>query len=126
VDGLTLTPIVCAERALAVGPRTYDAVQSLLNERPIDRLPAAHRLLKLAEGNNGSRLERACARAFEYDTLSFRAITSIFHSGLAETDPADPLVAADDWPKFARQPDELVPLNTQKGDGHANSDTVTL
>ena len=125
VDGLTLTPIVCAERALAIGPRTYDAMQSLLNERPLDRLPAVHRLLKLAEGNNGPRLERACARAVAHDDVSFRTITSIFHSGLAETDPADPPITAADWPKFARQPDELMPLNTQKGDGHANLDAIT-
>jgi len=124
VAGLTLTPIACVERAAQIGPHTYDAVQRLLAERPIDRLRAVHRLLLLAEGDQAERLERACARAIAFDDVSLRTIRTLFTSGL-EADPTsgaalenaegEALLA---WPTFARRAAELVPATFQTGGGH--------
>jgi transposase len=124
VAGLTLTPIACVERAAQIGPHTYDAVQRLLAERPLDRLRAVHRLLHLAEGDQAERLERACGRAIAFDDVSLRTIRTIFTSGLEaaptsgaalENAEGEALLA---WPTFARRAVELVPVAFQTGGGH--------
>ena len=49
VAGLTLSPSVCLDRAAAIGASTLEVVTQLLQERPVDRLRAVHRLLVYAE-----------------------------------------------------------------------------
>ena len=111
VEGLTLTPSACLERAHAIGLKTGEAVRQLLDERPVDRLRSVHRLLARAEKDDPARLERACARALAFGEVSIRTIENILRTGVA--DQADgaavPAEAVGDWPRFAREAADLVP-----------------
>ena len=105
VAGLRLNPVSCLERAAHVGPHTLEVISRWLADRPIDRLPAAHRLLQLAEQQPPDPIERVCARALEFEDTSIRTVFSILRSGIAHPD-ASPAPAP--WPRFARHPEELV------------------
>lgn len=110
VAGLTLTPQACQERAAQIGPRTAEVVARLLAERPVDRLRAVHRLLARAEKSEAARLERACARALDYQEVSVRALQNMLKNGVADQPVAEtPAQLAPDWPRFARPADDLVP-----------------
>ena len=111
VAGVTLTPLACLDRAAQVGPHTLEAVAQLLAERPVDRLRAVHRLLKQAEKDGPERLERACARALEFDDVSVRTIQTILKTGVADTQAAEP---ASGWPTFARPAEELLPASLRR------------
>lgn len=111
VDGLTLTPSACLDRAHAIGPETGEAIRQLLTERPVDRLRAVHRLLARAEKDAPARLERACARAVAFGEVSVRTIENILRTGIADQagGAGVPAEAAPDWPRFAREAADLVP-----------------
>lgn len=110
VAGLTLSPSACLDRAAAIGLHTLEVVTQLLQERPVDRLRAVHRLLTYAEADNHrARLEQACTRALELEDPAPRTLWSLLHNdSLSEDTQAVP-----DWPRFARRPEELAPAPRQ-------------
>lgn len=107
-DALTLTPERCHAEAAQIGVATQQVVQQLLAERPLDRLRAARKVLRLADTYTPTRLEQACARALRFDTATYRSIKQILLKGLeADEPPAAPLPDSAP-PLFARTAQELL------------------
>jgi transposase len=71
---LERTPERCREIARGIGPETAKVVDALLDERPLDRLRAAQRLLKLEEEFGSERLEVRLRRIGVLSTTAIRAI----------------------------------------------------
>lgn len=113
VAGLTLTPSACLDQAHAIGPATGEVVVQLLNERPVDRLRAVHRLLARAEKDDPARLERACARALAFGDVSVRTIGNMLKTGIADQAGLEAAEPAPDWPRprYAREAGDLVPAH---------------
>ncbi len=89
---LERTPARCLELAQQIGPATVEAVQSLLSERPLDRLRSVQSILRLAESVGRERLEAACARALRYGDPRYRRIKEILNAALdREPLPPEPL-----------------------------------
>jgi hypothetical protein len=118
---LERTPERCREIARCIGPETAKVVDALLDERPLDRLRAAQRLLKLAEEFGGERLEAACRRALHYGDPRFRRVREILNAGL-DREPIlpeplpfvrPPTTEAGRQYAFARRPEEF--LGTGRG-----------
>jgi transposase len=113
---LERTPERCREIARGIGPETAKVVDALLDERPLDRLRAAQRLLKLEEEFGGARLEAACRRALHYGDPRYRRIREILNAGLdREPIPPEPLpfprpLTSDTARQyaFARRPEEFL------------------
>ena len=76
------TPQICRQRATQIGPSTFQAVDQLLNERPLDRLRSAQGLLRLEESVGPQRLERACARALYFGQATYRRVKEILNAAL--------------------------------------------
>jgi len=72
----------CRYLAALVGPRCAEVVETLLSERPLDRLRSVHGILRLQEKYGAARLESACGRAIHYDDPSYPRIKRILASGL--------------------------------------------
>ena len=99
-DYLTRTPNYCRQVAARIGPSTQQVVETLLGERPLDRLRAVQAILRLQDTVGSQRLEAACARAIYYGDLSYRRIKGILNAALDREplpDSAPTLVA----PTFA-------------------------
>jgi hypothetical protein len=79
---LTRTPNYCRQVAARVGPSTQQVVETLLGERPLDRLRAVQAILRLQDTVGSQRLEAACARAIYYGDLSYRRIKGILNAAL--------------------------------------------
>ncbi len=108
VAGLTTTRASCAADAAAIGPNTAEVVRRLLADRPVDRLPAAKRLLKLGQRYGPLRLERACGRALQFDDHTPGTVGRILDKGL-DLAALPPMAVALAAPQFARSADELLP-----------------
>lgn len=93
VPGLTLTREACRAQAAAIGPATSDLVESLLEQRPLDRLRVAGRVLRLAQSFSAVRLERACARAAHFGAGDYPTLKRILQEGL-DQEPLAPASAA--------------------------------
>ncbi|HEX5692236.1 MAG TPA: hypothetical protein VFX76_19610, partial [Roseiflexaceae bacterium] len=89
VPQLTWTREMCRAMAQEVGAATVQVVQTLLDEKVIDRHSRVVRILKLRERVGDERLEGACARALAFQDLSYRTIKGILDQGL-ETTPPNP------------------------------------
>ena len=76
------TPDICRQRAAQTGPATLQAVDQLLNERPLDRLRSVQGLLRLEESVGAQRLERACARALYFGPATYRRVKEILNAAL--------------------------------------------
>jgi transposase len=109
VPGLITTRESCAVEAARIGPHTAEVVGRLLAERPVDRLPAAKRLLKLAQCYGALRLERACGRALQFDDHAPGTVRRILDKGLDLAVLPPMAVAVLEAPQFARSADELLP-----------------
>jgi transposase len=94
VPGLTWTREMWRAMAAEVGPATTQLVQTLLDEKVLDRHPRVVRILKLRERVGDERLEAACTRALRFDDLTYITIKRILEQGLeAEATPPSPLPA---------------------------------
>ena len=109
------TPQVCRRRAADIGPCTFQLVDHLLAERPLDRLRSVQGLLRLEETVGPQRLEKACARAVFFGQVSYRRVKEILNAALdQEPLPGDESMA--DGPTsmesfvFARAVQEFFPL----------------
>jgi transposase len=79
---LERTPDRCRELAAQVGPATLQVVQTLLDDRPLDRLRAVQAILHLQESVGAARLEAACARALYFGDPRYRRIKEILNAAL--------------------------------------------
>jgi transposase len=79
---LQRTPERCRQIALGIGPATSQVVETLLAERPLDRLRAVQAILRLEETVGARRLEDACARAIYFADPSYRRIKCILNAAL--------------------------------------------
>jgi hypothetical protein len=79
---LKRTPDRCRQLAARIGPATQAVVETLLNERPLDRLRAVQAILRLEETVGRQRLEAACARAAFYGDVRYRRIKDILNAAL--------------------------------------------
>lgn len=75
-------PERCRERSRDVGEACAKVVDTLLNDRPYDRLRSVQALLRLVERVGKERLEAACARALAYGDGRYRRIKAILEAGL--------------------------------------------
>ena len=109
VGGLLLSREQCQAQAAAIGPATQSLVAQWLDERPLDRLRTAGRLVHLAETTSPERLERACARAQHFGAGDYRTVRRILSDGL-DGEPLGPAPAAPTVPRYAfvRQASDFV------------------
>lgn len=105
---LERTPERCRQIAAQIGPATTQVVETLLGERPLDRLRAVQGILRMEETVGPQRLEAACARALHFGAVTYRNIKGILNAALDReplpqtTPPAPPRPFA-----FARSPHEF-------------------
>ena len=79
---LQRTPDFCRQVAARLGPATSQVVETLLSERPLDRLRSVQAILRLEESVGAGRLEAACERAVYYADLRYRRIKDILNAAL--------------------------------------------
>jgi transposase len=79
---LERTPERCRQLGGQVGPSTQQVVETLLAERPLDRLRAVQAILRLEETVGRTRLEAACARALCFGDVRYRRIKQILNAAL--------------------------------------------
>jgi len=96
-------------RALAdeVGPATTQLVERLFEDRVVDRLSRAIRMLKLRDQVGQERLEAACRRMLEYDELSYASLKRILDQGLEQQQQEQPVLVAPAH-TFIRSASELL------------------
>ena len=79
---LERTPERCRQIARRIGPATTHVADTLLAERPLDRLRSVQAILRLEETVGAERLEAACARAIYFGPVSHRRIKEILNAAL--------------------------------------------
>jgi transposase len=79
---LQRTPDFCRKTAEQIGPATRQAVETLLADRPLDRLRTVQAILRLEDTVGPQRLEAACARAVYYGDVCYRRIKAILNAAL--------------------------------------------
>lgn len=89
LPGLMLTRDNCRLQAQDIGPATREIVDAMLDDRPVDRLRTAGRLVALAHTYSPERLEGACVRALHYGDGQYVTVKRILHKGL-EGEPLEP------------------------------------
>lgn len=111
---LQQTPDFCRKNAARLGPATARVVNSLLSDRPLDRLRSVQAILRLEEMVGPHRLEAACARAVYYGDIRYRRIKDILNAALdreplPELTPAPPMRPH----AFARSGSDFFPPEKQ-------------
>jgi transposase len=105
---LEKTPLFCRDVARRIGPATFEVVDTLLAERPLDRLRSVQAILRLTETVGKSRLEAACQRALHFGDARYRRIKDILNAALDQQPMAEPSVRSLQAAfTFARTPEEL-------------------
>jgi hypothetical protein len=108
---LQRTPNFCRQLAARLGPATGQVVESLLSERPFDRLRAVQAILRLEETVGAQRLEAACARAVYYGDFRYRRIKDILNAALdREPLPDTTAVQPTTTHTFARSTTDFFPV----------------
>lgn len=97
---LERTPARCRELAARVGPATFHVVDTLLSDRPLDRLRSVQGILRLQDTVTAKRLEAACARAAYYGDVRYRRIKEILNAAL-DAEPLPNAVPEPHRPHFA-------------------------
>jgi transposase len=82
VDYLIRTPDFCRQQAVRLGPGTRQVVETLLADRPLDRLRSAQAILRLEDTVGPQRLEAACTRAAYFGDVRYRRIKDILNAAL--------------------------------------------
>jgi hypothetical protein len=75
-------PTYCRQQASQIGPATRQVVDTLLADRPLDRLRSVQAILHLADTVGNQRLEAACARALYFGDVRYRRIKEILNAAL--------------------------------------------
>jgi transposase len=76
------TPDFCRQSASRLGPASSQVVETLLADRPLDRLRSVQAILRLEETVGAQRLEAACARAVYYGDFRYQRIKQILNTAL--------------------------------------------
>ena len=108
IQGLLLDRENCRAAANDIGPATAQIVGSLLDDKIINRLRTAGRLLRLRERYGDQRLEAACAKALQYDEPVYTTVKRILTDGLEAQPPAEEPVLTLPVRSFARTAGELL------------------
>lgn len=103
------TPDFCRQAATRLGPATSKVVETLLSERPLDRLRSVQAILKLEETVGAQRLEAACARAIYYGDVRYRRIKEILNAALEQEPLPDIAVPSSGSHTFARPVTDFFP-----------------
>jgi transposase len=111
---LIQTPAYCRRLASQIGPSTVKVVDTLLAERPLDRLRAVQAILRLQQSVGIERLEAACARALHFGDVRYRRIKQILNATLDREPLPDeatlpPPVTSPRAFTFARPSDDFFP-----------------
>ena len=107
---LQRTPDFCRQMASHVGPAASTVVETLLSDRPLDRLRSVQAILKLEDTVGAQRLEDACARALYYGNLNYRGIKQILNAAMdREPLPAIPASQPSHPHTFARPTSDFFP-----------------
>lgn len=105
---LEKTPRHCRELAGAIGPSTFSVVDTLLAERPLDRLRSVQAILRLSDSVGKKRLEAACARALYFGDSRYRRIKDILNAALDQQPlPGAPVKPVQVAFAFARSAEEF-------------------
>jgi transposase len=108
VQGLLLDRQNCRAAAEDIGPATGQIVAELLDDKVINRLRTAGRLLKLREKYGDQRLEAACTKALQYDEPVYATVKRILSGGLEAEKPADEPATTRPAHIFVRTASELL------------------
>lgn len=108
VQGLLLDRQHCQAAAQDIGPATHQIVAGLLDDRVVNRLRTAGRLLKLREQYGDQRLEAACGKALQYDEPAYTTVKRILTGGLASAPPVGQPTMLRPAHTFARTATELL------------------
>jgi len=100
---LEKTPERCRQLAANIGPATREVVDTLLAERPLDRLRSVQAILRLTETVGPGRMEAACRRALFYGDGRYRRIKTILDAALDKVPLPEPAVSQKPPPVFAFQ-----------------------
>jgi transposase len=110
---LIQTPTYCRRLATEIGPSTFKVVETLLDERPLERLRAVQAILGLHKSVGPDRLEAACARALHFGDVRYRRIKKILNAALDREPIPEPDPPATDTQlrlfTFARSSDDFFP-----------------
>jgi len=74
---LMATPVICRQQAKEVGENTYQLIERLLAEKPLDKLRTVQGILGLEDKYGKQRLEAACKRALFFDDVKYGTINNI-------------------------------------------------
>jgi transposase len=108
---LQRTPDFCRRTAERIGPAARQVVETLLADRPLDRLRSVQAILRLEESVGPQRLEAACARAVYYGDVNYRRIKAILNAALDREPLPDSLSTLPSQPHtFARPSTEFFSL----------------
>jgi hypothetical protein len=100
---LMRTPDFCRQQAARLGPAASQVVDTLLAERPLDRLRTVQAILSLEDTVGPQRLEAACARALYFGDTRYRRIKEILNAALDREPLPDMLPLPLEQPhRFAR------------------------
>lgn len=105
------TPELCLGKAKMIGPSTYRVVEEVLHKRTTSRLRKAQAILRLAEMYDSSRLEAACDRGLEFDTIEYQTLKNILEKELDKLMPENEIkrsVAELSNGAFLRDPSEFM------------------
>lgn len=108
LQGLLLDREHCRAAAGDIGPATSQVVGDLLDDKVIDRLRTAGRLLRLRERYGDQRLEAACHKALAYDEPVYTTVKRILAEGLESQPPAAQPAFTLPVHTFARTAGELL------------------
>jgi len=108
LPGLLLNRESCMQEAVAIGEHTARIVHRLLEDRVVDRLATAGRVLRLAERYGPERLEAACRRAILFEDPAYMTVKRILRDNLDQQVITQEYVPGPPASAFVRNVLELV------------------
>jgi transposase len=114
VEGLLWNAETARTRAAEVGPATQQTVDCLLDDRVVDPLPKARRLLGLVQAYGTDRLEAACARALAHDDPAYQTVKRILKDALDEQPSSPPVYTPVPATIFVRPVADLLGATLQE------------
>ena len=75
-------PQWCLQQAETIGASCLQVIEYLFSDRVIEHLNAAQGIVGFKKRFGEKRLEASCARALQYDTISYRSVKMILERGL--------------------------------------------
>ncbi len=108
VPQATCSRPACRARAETVGPATLAVVEQLLDNRPVDKLRVAVRLLSLADEFGTERLEAACRMALDHGEADYQTVKTILRGNLDVVLPDQKAAISPGLYQFARAAREYL------------------